>query len=113
MQALNVNLSDLTSLQPCIFLAMEFPLHIKRVIVEDKEAALTVVAARVASIENQRATATTGLSMFERLPQGLHGMTAFWRQVNFHQRAYSTNKKIVRSLNILTALRLAQTIMEH
>lgn len=87
MQALNVNLSDLTSLQPCIFLAMEFPLHIERGLVEDEEAALTVVAARVASIEEQRATATTGLSMFERRPQGLHGMTAFWHQVNFCQRA--------------------------
>ena len=93
MQALNVNLSDLTSLQPCIFLAMEFPLRIERGLVEDEEAALTVVAARVASIEEQRVTATTGMSMFERRPQGLHGMTAFWHQVNFPQRAYATNKK--------------------
>ena len=87
MQALNVNLSDLTSLQPCIFLAMEFPLYIKRGPVEDEEAASTVVAARVASIEEQRATAMTGLSMFEQRPEGLHGMTAFWHQVNFRQRA--------------------------
>jgi len=87
MQALKVNLSDLTSLQPCIFLAMEFPLRIERCLVEDEEAALTVVAARVASIEEQQVTAMTGLSMFEQRTQGLHGMTAFWHQVNFCQMA--------------------------
>ena len=88
-----MNLPDLTSLQPCIFLAIEFPLHIERGLVEDEEAALTVVAARVASIEEQRATATTGLSMFERRPEGLHGMTAFLHQVDFCQRAYATKER--------------------
>ena len=83
MQALKVNLSDLTSLQPCIFLAMEFPSHIKRGLVKVEESDETVAEARVASIEEQQATSTTGLSMFERRPEGLHGMGAFRNQVNF------------------------------
>ena len=53
MQALKVNLSDLTSLQPCIFLAMDFPSHIERGIAEDEEADETVMDVKVASIEEQ------------------------------------------------------------
>jgi len=56
---------------------MEFPSHIKRGLVKVEESDETVVEARVASIEEQQATSTTGLSMFERRPEGLHGMGAF------------------------------------
>jgi len=110
MQALKVNLSDLTSLQPCIFLAKEFLSRIDTGLVEDEEDADKVVEARVASIEKRRATATTDLSMFERRPEGLHGITAFWHQVNFRQRAYAT---IERDHKISDHLDCAPPCTEH
>jgi len=57
---------------------MEFLLHIKRSLAEDEVATETVVEARVDLVEEQQATATTSLSMFERRPEGLRGMGALW-----------------------------------
>ena len=92
MRALQVSLADLPSLQPCIFLAIEHPSHIQRGVVAEETLVDDRVEDEVAAVECQRETATAGLSMFERRPEGLHGLASFNHQVNFRQRAYATKE---------------------
>ena len=54
-KAMNVNISDLNSLQPTIFLAIEFPEHIKRGIVDKASLTPSIVEKEVlADVEGTR-----------------------------------------------------------
>ena len=69
MAALKVNLSDITSLQPAIFLAIDNPTHVDRGIVYEKPVLSEEQAedARIVEVvESNRAKANSGLSMMER-----------------------------------------------
>jgi len=89
--ALKIKMSDLTTLQPCIFLAIENPSHLDRGLEEviDRIDVATKDQATIAGIESIRKKATTGLHMMQRNPDGLKGMDLFEHQVAFRQRAYS------------------------
>ena len=53
MRALKASLSGLTSLQPCIFLAIEHPSHIQRGVVNDDTLVDDPVKEEVAAVERQ------------------------------------------------------------
>ena len=65
---------DLPSLQPCIFLAMEFPEYVKRGVVDGSTLALGIVEQDVSLIKSKRGKATDGLSIFQQLPEGVKGI---------------------------------------
>ena len=92
--ALKIKMSDLTTLQPCIFLAIDNPSHLDRGFEEviDRIVAGDVATkdqAAIAAIETIREKANTGLHMMQRNPDGVKGMDLFEHQVAFRQRAYS------------------------
>ena len=86
-KSLKVPLSELVALQSCIFLAIENPSHINRGL--EEQAVAPVINQEVADVEANRKTALDGLSLFQRNPEELKGMDAFYHQVNFRQRAYA------------------------
>ena len=91
MFALKVNLSDITSLQPDIFLAIYNPTHVDRGIVYEKTELSEEQAedARIFEVvESNRAKANSRLSMMERRPPGLKGIELFKHMLNFCQRAF-------------------------
>jgi hypothetical protein len=78
IQALKISLVDFTSLQPCIFLAIDKPLHLDRGLKEviDK-IILTAPNANestIAAIESVCNKANTGLKMMQHNPDGLTGI---------------------------------------
>ena len=77
MRALKVCLADLPSLQPCIFVVIKHPSHIQRDDVDDETLVDDPVEDKVAAVERRRETTTTGLSIFERRPEGLCGLVSF------------------------------------
>jgi type II secretory pathway component PulJ len=102
---LKVPMSELVALQTCIFLAIENPSHINRGLVEDEDedsssahAVAPVINQEVAEAEANRKNALSGLSLFQRKPEGMTGMDAFYHQVNFRQRAYA-NKPDEHKIN--------------
>ena len=102
-KALNCNVSDLPTLQPCIFLAMEHPSHIERGIVEQATLTSGIVEDEVAEIESQRVTASSGLLEFVRIPEGVKGLDLLNHQVVFCQRKCADKEskhKISKHLNI-------------
>ena len=84
-------MSDLTTLQPCIFLAIDNPSHLDRGLEEviDRIVVGTKDQAAIAAIETIREKANTGLHMMQRNPDGVKGMDLFEHQIAFCQRAYS------------------------
>jgi len=64
---------------------IEDPSHIQRSVVADEMLVDALVEEEVAAVERQQQqeTATTGLSTFERRPEGLTGLASFNHQVNF------------------------------
>ncbi len=88
-------MSDLTLLQPYIFLAIDNPSHLDRGLEEfmDKRIvtgdAATQDQAAIAAIESIRKKANTGLHMMQRIPDGVKGIDVFEHQVKFCQQAYS------------------------
>jgi hypothetical protein len=93
IKALKICLADLTLLQPCIFLAIDNPLHLDRGLEEviDK---ITVNApnadvSAIAAIETVCNKANTGLKMMQHNPDGLTGIELFEHQVRFRQRDFS------------------------
>ena len=108
VKELSVKMSDLTSLQPAIFVAMENPSHLDRGVEEDDDPSLVEPrdpegAAIVDAVEANRAKASSGLSMFQRFPNGMTGMDLFFHQVNFRQRSYALREeehKISAHLNV-------------
>ena len=92
-KALNCNVSDLPTLQPCIFLAMEHPEHLERGIVGESKLLSGIVEEKVVAIESQRQNASTGLSEFCRVPKGVKGIDLLNHQVIFWQRKYANNEK--------------------
>jgi hypothetical protein len=94
IMALKIKMSDLTSLQPCIFLAIDNPSHLDRGLKEvmDRIVAGDVATkdqAAIAAIESIREKANTGLLMMRRNPNGVKGMDLFEHQVAFCTKAYS------------------------
>jgi hypothetical protein len=92
--ALKIKLSDLTTLKPCIFLAIDNPSHLDRGLEEvmDRIVAGDVATkdqAAIAAIETIREKANPGLHMMQRNPDGVKGMDLFEHQIAFCQRAYS------------------------
>jgi hypothetical protein len=92
--ALKIKMSDLATLQPCIFLAIGNPSHLDRGLKEvmDRILAGDVAIkdqAAIAAIESICEKANTGLHMMQCNPDGVKGMDIFEHQVAFHQRAYS------------------------
>ncbi len=89
--ALKIKMSDLTTLQPCIFLAIDNPSHLDRGLEEviDRIVVATKDRAAIAAIESIRKKATAGLHMMQRNTDGVKGMDLFEHQVAFRQRAYS------------------------
>jgi hypothetical protein len=89
--ALKIKMSDLTTLQPCIFLAIDNPSHLDRGLEEviDRIVVATKDQAAIAAIESIREKATAGLHMMQRNNDGVKGMDLFEHQVAFRQRAYS------------------------
>jgi hypothetical protein len=88
--ALKIKMSDLTTLQPCIFLAINNPSHLDRGLkkVMDRIVAGDVATkdqAAIAAIESIREKANTGLHMMQRNPNGVKGMGLFEHQVAFCQ----------------------------
>ena len=91
MAALKVNVSDITSLQPDIFLAIDNPTHVDRGILYEKPELSEEQAedARIVEVvESNRAKANSGMSMMERRPPGLKGIELFEKMLNFSQRAF-------------------------
>ena len=84
-------MSDLTTLQPCIFLAIDNPSHLDRGLEEviDRIVVATKDQAAIAAIESIREKATAGLHMMQRNTDGVKAMDLFEHQVAFRQRAYS------------------------
>jgi len=74
---MNVNVSDLTLLQPAIFLAIEFPKHIERGIVDESTLSSKAVEKEVDEVEATRENACSGLAMWECQPNGMEGITLF------------------------------------
>ena len=96
--ALKIKMSDLTTLQPCIFLAIDNPSHLDRGFEEviDRIVAGDVATkdqAAIAAIETIREKANTGLHMMQRNPNGVKGMDLFEHQIAFRQRAYSKRER--------------------
>ena len=89
MQLLKVDLTDLTPLQPCIFLAIEIPSHIQQGGVDKSQLTDATVKDKISAIKEQRETVCAVLSMFERQPERLTDMDAFWHQVNFWYNTYA------------------------
>ncbi len=92
-KALKLSLADLTLLQPCIFLAIDNPLHFDRGLKEDIDK-ISINApnpneSAIATIESVHNKENTGLKMTQHNPDGLMGIELFEHQVRFHQRAYS------------------------
>jgi len=92
--ALKIKMSDLTTLQTCIFLAIDNPSHLDRGLKEvmDRIVAGDVVTAdqaAIAAIEAIHEKANTGLHMMQCNPYGVKGMDLFEHHVAFHQQAYS------------------------
>jgi hypothetical protein len=92
-QGIKISLADHISLQPCIFLAIDNPLHLDRglKVVIDK---ITVNApnadeSAVAAIESIRNKANTGLKMMHCNLDRMTGFELFEHKVRFCQRAYS------------------------
>lgn len=108
VKELSVKMSDLTSLQPAIFVAMENPSHLDRGVEQDGDLSLAEPrdpegAAIVNAVEANRAKASSGLSMFQRVPNGMTGLDLFFHQVNFRQRSYALRErehKISEHLNV-------------
>ena len=90
---LKVKLAELPSLQPCIFLAMEYPSHLERGLVSDKDEVVGPSndkdAATINRIESSRLKADHGLTMFQRIPEGLKGEELLDHQCAFRQREYA------------------------
>ena len=77
--ALKIKMSDLTTLQPCIFLAIDNPSHLDRGLEEvmDRIVAGDVATkdqAAIAAIETIRKKANTGLHMMQHNPDGVKGL---------------------------------------
>jgi len=74
--ALKIKMSDLTTLQPCIFLAIDNPSHLDRGLEEviDWIVVATKDQAAIAAIESIREEAAAGLHMMQRNPDGDKGM---------------------------------------
>ena len=95
MAALKVNLSDITSLQPAIFLAIDNSTHVDRGIVYEKPELSEEQAkdARIVEVvESNRAKSNSGLSMMERQPPVLKGVELFEQMLNFCQRALASSQ---------------------
>ena len=82
-KALQVSMSDLLSLQPAIFLAMEFPQHCERGVIYESTLASNVVKDEVATIESRHAKANEGMTMFEHNPARTNRMELFDHQIAF------------------------------
>ena len=84
---MKIKLSDLTTLQPCIFLAIDNPSHLDRGLQEviDRIVVGTKDQAAIAAIETIREKANTGLHMMQRNPDGVKGMDLFEHQIAFCQ----------------------------
>jgi len=87
-------MSDLTTLQPCILLAIDNPSCLDRGLEEvmDRIVAGDVATkdqAAIAAIESICKKATSGLHMMQRNPDEFKGMDLFEHQIAFCQQAYS------------------------
>ncbi len=108
IKSLKISLSNLTLLQPCIFIAIDNPLHldrgleeaIKKITVNAPNANESVIAA-IKSVCNE---ANTGLKMMQRSPDGLTGFELFEHQVRFCQRAIQRKKANTKSVIIWLSL---------
>ena len=92
--ALKIKMSDLITLQPCNFLAIDNPSHLDRGLEEvmDQIVAGDVATkdqAAIAAIESIHEKENTGLHMMQHNPDGVKGMDFFEHQVAFCQRSYS------------------------
>ena len=89
--ALKVNPSDISSLQPAIFLVIDNPTHVDRGIVYEKselsqdQAKDSII---VEVVESNSAKANIGMSIMERRPTGLKGIELFEHMLNFCQREF-------------------------
>jgi hypothetical protein len=88
--ALKIKMSDLTTLQPCIFLAIDNPSHLDSVIDRGLEEVMDRIVAgdvatkdqaAIAAIETIREKANTGLHMMQRNP--LRGWTYLSTRLHF------------------------------
>jgi len=69
--------SDLTSLQPTIFLTIDFSKHIERGVVNKATLTAGPVDKEVADVVAQQETTCIGLSKWEHQPKGLKDMPFF------------------------------------
>jgi hypothetical protein len=86
--ALKIKMSDLTTLQPCIFLAIDNPSHLDRGLEEvmDRIVAGDVATkdqAAIAAIETISEKANTGLHMSNAIPMELRGWTYLSSRLHF------------------------------
>ena len=91
-KVLSVLPTDLPSLQPSIFLAIEDPSHLTRGYEEDDPPQASADEEGdqiVADVEAARVKANNGLIMFQRNPPGLEGEELFFHQINFRQRQFA------------------------
>ena len=90
---MKVKVSELTALQPCIFLAMEHPSHLERGLASEEEEAMGPCndedAAIINRVEASQEKADHGLSIFQRIPKGMKGHELFFHQIDFRQREYA------------------------
>ena len=118
MADLKVNISNITSMKPDTFLAIDNPAHVDRVIVYEKPELSEDQAedARIVEVlESNRAKANSGLSMMERRPPGLKGIELFEHMLNFLQRAFgkkADKHKISDYLDINTRTQHQHALME-
>ena len=90
METLLVSRDQLSSLQTCIWLAIEDPSHIERGMAEEEVAEeVSEVPDEVAQVEKGRVKATSDLNLSRRVPKGMKGLELFDHQIAFRQRAYA------------------------
>jgi hypothetical protein len=92
MTAMNCNLSDLPSLQPCIFLAMDDPSHLDRGL---EEVATTMIQAgqtTIDAVEANRKKAIDGLKVMS-FKSSLKGIDRFNHLVRYRQIKFAKNEK--------------------
>ena len=80
MQTLHLKLTDIPTLQPAIFLAMDNSVHLKRGLEDDKPKPTeeqTKAARVIAEMEANQKKGDHGLDMFALNPRGMKGIELF------------------------------------
>ena len=91
MTAMHCNLSDLPSLQPCIFLAMDDPSHLDRGLDEVTATMIQAGQSTIDAAESNRKKAIDGLKVMS-FKSSLTGIARFNHLVRYRQIKYSKNE---------------------